>query len=721
MASIQRNRFTFSGGFVISLGRVYPADRQILDNRFQGESTSRAWIRGYSGDVEVHENFFDQNSGIALSVELATTPVRMNAERNYWGTTDATQIQSRILDKNDNISLPTVIPFEPVLTTPSPRIPVGILYSLGVSLYGDRCVSCELHVEPGAFRPSATTTTYQWLRGGEPIPGATDPSYFVTDADADHYISVEVTGYRDRFESLTVTSDGVRIPTPHNLEVASEAGPYLIGDPFVGNTLTAGWDRSSFIPEADRVLYQWYRDGEVIEGATSPDYELLQSDLGHTVSVETVAQRARYRTFTVSDFGGYTVTMGRLVTSKALALEGTGEVGSRLTATRFETNDFSPMADNVSYVWIRIDDRGNGSSIWGANSDTYTPTVDDIGYKVTVGITATKSDYEDYSLGSRVIRIRQADPIVLKTSRFHGPSRYGTNRAVNAFTAVQGNPVFIASGANYPDALSVGPAVRMLEGALFLTAPQQMEHATLVAIKNLQPSAVYIVGGTGAVSASVESALKRETGKKPVRVSGANRYETSKAIYDTFFAKHNPSRVFIATGRDYPDALSAASAAGALSAPVLLVDGTAARSLPNPLVAQLQNGGTQTVLIAGGTGVVNTSIESSLKRQFPSVHRLAGPNRYATNLKISQYLDSLEAADPVESIWVATGTNFPDALSAAAPAGTPRSRLVLSNGACIPSPVVSGWIKSPSSRVSNLFLVGGTAVLGKSVESLRQC
>lgn len=178
----------------------------------------------------------------------------------------------------------------------------------------------------------------------------------------------------------------------------------------------------------------------------------------------------------------------------------------------------------------------------------------------------------------------------------------------------------------------------------------------------------------------------------------------------------------VATGADYPDALSAAAAGGALGAPVLLVDGVRGTNVSKQMLDLLTAKAPQTIYVAGGKGAVNLAIESNLKRVAP-VKRLAGVDRYKTNEAVNTEvnLKAQAAGVTLDQVWIATGRNFPDALSAAAPAGHLSQRLVLSKGTCVPKPVVSGWIEGPSSTVSTVSLVGGKGVLSSGVEQLKEC
>ena len=101
------------------------------------------------------------------------------------------------------------------------------------------------------------------------------------------------------------------------------------------------------------------------------------------------------------------------------------------------------------------------------------------------------------------------------------------------------------------------------------------------------------------------------------RLGGANRYQSSQKVFQTFFAAESFDSAFVATGRAFPDALSASAAAGSLNAPVLLVDGTTGKNVPSATL--LRDMGVNNVLIVGGNGAVNKTIESGLRATFPNV------------------------------------------------------------------------------------------------------
>ncbi len=304
---------------------------------------------------------------------------------------------------------------------------------------------------------------------------------------------------------------------------------------------------------------------------------------------------------------------------------------------------------------------------------------------------------------------------LLEVIRYAGANRYGTNFHVN-FAQMETNvPIFVATGSTFPDALSIGPVVAKTGGALFLTSPNQMDVATVALIEQRTPSKIYLIGGTGAVSENVRNQLEDIA---PIeRISGDNRYATNLAILKKFYSGQ-VKIVYLATGVDFPDALSASAAAGLQSAPVVLVDGKSAYTLPPDVFYFFGNHGVGTIKIIGGQGAVNHRIFENLIDSY-EVRRYGGADRYATNMAVNDHLGGSHPT--IKQVWIATGKNFPDALSAAGLAGHWQKRLVLSNGACIPKPVVSEWINRSDSQITRVYLVGGTGVLSPAVQNLTQC
>jgi putative cell wall-binding protein len=127
-------------------------------------------------------------------------------------------------------------------------------------------------------------------------------------------------------------------------------------------------------------------------------------------------------------------------------------------------------------------------------------------------------------------------------------------------------------------------------------------------LTRLKPAKIIIAGGTGVVSASVQTQLAAYTTGCVIRQSGADRYATAAAISAATFAPGAPI-TYVATGLNFPDALAAAAAAGRLGGPVLLVQTNAIPTVVKTELTRLQPA---RIVVAGGTGVVSSSVQTQL-------------------------------------------------------------------------------------------------------------
>ncbi|HEX9766486.1 MAG TPA: cell wall-binding repeat-containing protein, partial [Nitriliruptorales bacterium] len=93
-------------------------------------------------------------------------------------------------------------------------------------------------------------------------------------------------------------------------------------------------------------------------------------------------------------------------------------------------------------------------------------------------------------------------------SRWAGADRYATAAAVSAAVFPGGaDVVFVATGANFPDALAGGPGGGVLGGPILLTGRDSVPQVTLSELARLAPSRIIILGGPGAVADAVADQL----------------------------------------------------------------------------------------------------------------------------------------------------------------------------------------------------------------------
>jgi hypothetical protein len=148
-----------------------------------------------------------------------------------------------------------------------------------VTVTGTATVGSRLTVRPGTWSPGNAALSYQWLRDGVAVAGATGTRYTVATADVGHTLAVSVTGTRAGYVSATATSAATAVVPPAqvaagNVSITGRAvqGSFLIAQ-------TGGWS-----PNVD-LAYQWLRDGVVVTGARRWYYQVTSQDAGHVLTV----------------------------------------------------------------------------------------------------------------------------------------------------------------------------------------------------------------------------------------------------------------------------------------------------------------------------------------------------------------------------------------------------------------------------------------------------
>lgn len=271
----------------------------------------------------------------------------------------------------------------------------------------------------------------------------------------------------------------------------------------------------------------------------------------------------------------------------------------------------------------------------------------------------------------------------------------------------------------YPDALAGTALAIQKDGPLLLTPSNGLSPAVSAELSRvLAPgSTVYLLGGTTALNPAVADAVQH-LGFVPRRLGGADRFATAVAIA-TAISGTNPASVLLATGDNYPDALTAAAAAGqerydlhGTTTPaggvVLLTDGTV---MPAATRAYLNQSAPAAAWYAVG-GPAATALDHAYPGR-PRVTRLAGIDRYDTAAKVAtSALFGNGAPYRYRTAAIATGLNFPDAMSGGALIGREDGPLLLS-GADGLTPQETAILQDQ--HVSDIVFIGGTAVVPAKV------
>lgn len=206
-------------------------------------------------------------------------------------------------------------------------------------------------------------------------------------------------------------------------------------------------------------------------------------------------------------------------------------------------------------------------------------------------------------------------------TRLAGNDRYDT--AAKIATAVGSANVgtvgglktaIVATGLDFADALAGGPlaAAGPASGVLpILLVNTDVPASTNAAIGALGIKQVIVLGGTSAVSTTVEAKLVAATGNPVVRYAGQTRWDTATKIADAeksvFGFPMSSALLANGFGTHFPDALAGGPLAGLLGAPILLTD---VSTLPTETSSWLTaNRSTVADVVAlGGTAAIGQSV-----------------------------------------------------------------------------------------------------------------
>lgn len=337
-----------------------------------------------------------------------------------------------------------------------------------------------------------------------------------------------------------------------------------------------------------------------------------------------------------------------------------------------------------------------------------TQSTDDGGIAVTVNSVSAGSATLTVTL--RAFEVGDIDVV-----RVAGSDRYATAVELSKRAFPTGaDVVYVATGGNFPDALSAGPAAAAGNGPVLLTLSGSLPAVVKNEIARLSPARIVVVGGKSTVSDSVLNALKKIQSNTQ-RIGGTDRYDTGRLVVRDAF--DSAAQAFIATGSNFPDALSAGAIAGGRNIPVVLLNGTPGLNwydaVDAPTTDLLSDLGVESTTIAGGLSAVDENVEFGLYAAGFSPLRYAGSDRFTTSAQLNAaFFTSADTA------YLATGSGFADALAGSAVAGGSTSPLYVVGKSCVSRDVLRTIVKL---GVDTVVLIGGTAALGSGVAKLTPC
>ena len=294
-------------------------------------------------------------------------------------------------------------------------------------------------------------------------------------------------------------------------------------------------------------------------------------------------------------------------------------------------------------------------------------------------------------------------------SRLGGTDRYQTGIVISQSQWGQGqaDAVVLARGDQAPDALAGVPLAKHVHGPLLLTDPASLAPSTRAEIDRVLggPSThktIYILGGTSAVSQTAEDAL-RHAGYTVKRLASGDRFATALTIAQQF---GTASHVIVATGKNFPDALSAGPLGAVEDAPIVLSND----AILSPQTAAFING--HTAIEAVGGQAVNAV--ATLNTAGKTVTQLSGGDRYGTSAAVADRV-AFVTGHPASRVGVASGQAFPDSLTGGAYAASAGMPLLLTDPRTL-SPTTAHLLATLAAQLQSVTIFGGPAAVSPTTE-----
>ena len=204
--------------------------------------------------------------------------------------------------------------------------------------------------------------------------------------------------------------------------------------------------------------------------------------------------------------------------------------------------------------------------------------------------------------------------------KISGKDKFGTCARVASFMKeIAEKPsltAFLASANDFPDALSIS-SIAAVKGSPVLYVDKSgklsEEVKSYLASSGKKLGFAYIIGGSGAISDDVYKELEPYFNQWR-RYGGSNRYETNNVVNNAFQSTFKGKDLYLATGKNYPDAMTGSVLAAKNESPLMIADNKPTYSQTKYLknVGGITESKANTLHIFGGEAVVSLDMAKEI-------------------------------------------------------------------------------------------------------------
>ncbi|MBU3143481.1 cell wall-binding repeat-containing protein [Clostridium sp. CF012] len=385
---------------------------------------------------------------------------------------------------------------------------------------------------------------------------------------------------------------------------------------------------------------------------------------------------------------------GDKTASCIVVVNASGTIGSTVTSISLnKTSGILNLGSTDTLIaTINPATASNKTIIWSSSNTAVANVVNGVVTPISAGsaiITATSVDGNKTS--SCIVVVNAASKLNLV--RLGGANRYQTATAISqSGWKTTSSYAVLATGNDYPDALSAAPLAKKYNAPILLTEKNSIPQIVITELKRLSVTRIFITGGTGVVSQAVESQLKT-MGITTERLGGTDRFETSIKIAEKLGV--GSGEIMVTNGMQYSDALSASSIAAKKGIPIILANKDALPASTNTFISKKSF--TKTYIL-GDTDLISDNVAN----KFPRIERIVGSDKYERNINI---IKRFESDISFSNICVATGKDFPDALSGSAIAAMYSTAIVLVDDSALKD-ITTKYISGKLAQVNNVYIFG---------------